>query len=484
MKSVPQAAALCIFFVLRVVSVPAQPEVTGLQKQTLANGMELFILENHIVPLARIQITFRCGAIAQGPLTAGLFHLYEHMLFKGNRVFRSQSEFQAAMKELGVTSWNGGTSNESVSYFFTVPSDKMAKGIEFWANAVRYPLFNPAELETEKNVVMNEVQGYLNDPGNIFMSGVEKALFWKYPWRKDVTGYEKTIRGAHVQLMRDIQNTHYIPNNAALFVGGDVNPEEVRAAAQKYFGDWVKRPNPWARPLAPQAPLPKNVLLVYPDEQMYGGLASVNIELRGPDVSADPGATYAADVWGMFLDDPNGRFKANIFSKVPGLYKKEYISASYATQRDGGRIGFSTYAVVPPKGDTFTRLSALKTAFMEEMSAIAQTPAYFSPKDYEVLKTKLADMRVLERETADGFIGSLSFWWATAGTPYYLGYVDNLKRIGFTEIRKYLFDYVIGKNSVMSVRMNPEDFKKEKEQAVKAGYTILSKDNAYWWAEK
>src|SRR5258706_13336164 len=94
----------------------AAQDVTGLGSFTLDNGMEVFVLENHTVPLARIQITFRTGSISQGPQTAGLFHLYEHMLFKGNAAHPNQTDLQAAMKDLGVANWNGGTSAENVSY--------------------------------------------------------------------------------------------------------------------------------------------------------------------------------------------------------------------------------------------------------------------------------------------------------------------------------------------------------------------------------
>ena len=480
------AAALLPLLMLLLSSplFAAQGEVTGLQRYTLANGLEVFVLENHVVPLVRIEIAFRCGGITQTPETVGLFHLYEHMLFKGNRVFKTQSDFQAAMKELGVASWNGGTSGENVSYYFTVPADKMAKGIEFWANAVRYPLFNKDELETEKGVVWSEVQGMINDPNDIYQSGVDKALFWKYPWRKDVGGYEKVIKSATVKTMQDIQSSYYIPNNAALFIGGDVDPKTVRAAVDKYFGDWKKGTSPWATPLPPQAPLASNTQLVFPDDQMYNGVVLAEINLRGPDVLADPAATYAADTWGKLIEDPNGKFKADIFAKVPGLYKKEYISAYYATQRDGGFIGFGTYMILTPEQDTFARLEALRQAFFDEVKLMATDPNYFNPHDFEVMRGKLADERILERETVDGFIGSLSFWWATASTDYYLTYPDNLRKVGFAQLKKFLTDYIVGKNSILSVRMNPADYQAEKASAEKMKYTVLTKDNAYWWEGK
>ncbi len=475
---------LTLFLLLAHAASAATGEVTGLKKFVLSNGLEVFVMENHIVPLVRIEITFRCGALTQTPETVGLFHLYEHMLFKGNRTYKTQSDFQAAMKELGVAGWNGGTSTESVTYYFTVPAEKLGDGMSFWAEAVRHPLFAEKELETEKSVVLNEVVGYLNDSSNIMASGEEKNLFWKYPWRKDVAGYPKTLQAASVALMRQIQDRYYIPNNAALFIGGDVDPDAVLALAEKYFGDWKKRDNPWAEPVPPHPSLDKDVLLIYPDDQMYGGVAEIGLTFRGPDVLADTEATYAADVWGKLIEDPNGKFKADVFAKVPGLYKKEYISAYYLTQRDGGYIDFGTYMLLGNKGGNVARMLALKKAFIEEADAMVSDPSYFKADDYKVLKTKITDERVLERETVDGFIGSLSFWWASASTDYYLGYADRLAGTGSAEVARFLSTYVAGKNSMLSIRINPRDFQAEKEAAEKAGFIVLTKDNAYWWADK
>jgi len=475
----------CLVALLPLTNAAAQArEITGLKTFTLDNGLEVFVVENHTVPLARIQVTFRTGAISQTPQTAGLFHLYEHMLFKGNRAYPNQTALQAAMKDLGVADWNGGTTQESVSYYFTVPSDRADKGIEFWADAVQFPLLNPAELQTEKDVVVSEILGGFSDPGNIYGSAIQRALFWKYPWRKDVAGSEALVRSATVQMLRDMRDTWYVPNNAALFVGGDVIPDAVRAAAQKYFGGWKKAKDPWASPPPPHPGLQKDLFMVSADDQMYAGLVSVDLRFAGPDVLRNAGSTYAADVWSKLLDDPNGRFRANVFTKVPGQYNKDYISTGYLTRRDGGAISFSTYLTVRPGQDTFQRAAALKKAFVDEMAAIASDPAYFSANDYQVLTRQIADDRIWERETADGFIGTLAFWWASAGTAYYLGYNDALQRITPAEITRFISTYIVNRPSMLSMRMNQKDFDREQGSAARGGWTSITKDNAYWWADQ
>jgi zinc protease len=103
--------------------------------------------------------------------------------------------------------------------------------------------------------------------------------------------------------------------------------------------------------------------------------------------------------------------------------------------------------------------------------------------DFTVLKAQLADERIWERETADGFIGTLSFWWTAAGTDYYQGYSDALRRITQPDLVTFLNTYVTARPSVLSVQMNPQDFQKEKASAIKQGWSVITKDNAYWWAD-
>ncbi|HET6450654.1 MAG TPA: pitrilysin family protein [Spirochaetia bacterium] len=474
--------ALSVVLVSTLPAAAQDRPVTGLTTFTLDNGLAVFVVENHTVPLARIEIEFRTGGISQSPQTAGLFHLYEHMMFKGNRAYPNQTALQSAMRDLGVSDWNGGTNVEAVSYYFTVPSDRTEKGIEFWADAVRFPLLNPAELATEKDVVVNEILANFSDPGNQLGAAIMKTMFWKYPWRKDVAGSEALVRAATVPVLKQIQDTWYVPNNAALFVAGDVDPAAVRAAAQKYFGDWKRTPDPWAAPPPPDPPLPRDQLLVAADDQMYPGIVSVDLRFRGPDTLRSASTTYVTDVWNKLLDDPNGRFRQSIWTRVPGQYNKDYISVDYLTRRDGGTVGFSTYLVVKPGQDTFARVQALKGAFRDEMKVMASDPSYFGADQYAILKQQLADDRIWERETADGLAGTLSFWWAAASTAYYLGYNDAMAKVTPADIGRFITTTFLRSPSILSVRMNSDDFEKEKASATAGGWSLVTKDSAYWWA--
>ena len=481
---------LALMAMLCIAAIPLAAQATpfpGLTRYTLDNGLEVFILENHAVPLARIQITFRCGAITQTPETAGLFHLYEHLLFKGNSKYKTETEFSAAMTDLGVSEWNGGTSTEYVTYYFTVPSSKLDAGIEFWSWAIREPLFDPEELAIEKDVVVNEINAELGDPDHIYNAAMNKYMFSKFPWRRDVGGFEKAIRSATPAVMRTIQNTYYIPNNAAIFISGDVNPKTVLEMVKKWFGTWKKGADPWKKPLPPH-PTPavtKPLYLVIPDDSLPQGIAYMQISYRGPDVLADPAATYAADVWGYLVDNHDGAFKNTINDKVPGLYNKDYINAYYYTQRDGGQIFFSTYFFVNQNLPMAERaLKYFKPVVIDEVvKSIVSNPNYFARKEYDTVKAIMEDHDLISLENPEGFMSTLSFWWSVASTDYYFGYVPNMKKVTQKEIAAFLTKYVLNNTEIIVIRANPDDVAAEKKSLADAGFITITEENAFWWRD-
>jgi len=486
------------FLACFVLSVPAQAGQGGsagdtIGHSTLSNGLEVFVAENHTVPLVTICVAFRGGASAHTPETAGLFHLYEHMLFAGNAKYPTKDAFNAALNRMGTTAWNGATGTEYINYYITIPSDRLAEGIDFWAQAVRNPALAPGVLETEKQVVLNEIRGYHTDPKQVAENALESRMFPTYPWRKNIDGPEKNIEAATVDILRTMQSNYYIPKNMALMVGGDCTPEEVFTLAKTSFGDWQGKDAPILGS-PPQGPIPAGIRLVSSENLFYRGLAQVQFRWRGPDVLVQTKDTYTSDVLLFLLSSPVGRFKSSIMKKVAGLYDPEYIDFSYPTARDGGDYIFTTYMVVQKpaaEGPVLDRTEALRQAVMEEFGLIAKDPeAYFGAEELEKAKTKLIDQNIYAMESAETFVtNTLTFWWSTATADYFFGYEGNCRKVTWNDVRNLIAQYLTGDGalrpeSAALVRIRTSTFGTDSQMASKMqeyGYQQVSADNAFWW---
>jgi zinc protease len=458
--------------------------VPGLYRFKLSNGLELYAFRDSAVPLARVQIAFKTGAISQGPESAGLFHLYEHMLFRGSAQHPGSAGVKAALASLGVAEWNGGTGAERVDYWITLPSSEVEGALAFWADTLISPTFDPADLEAEKEAVVQELRGRAADPDAIYEAAINRRLFSKYPWRRDPAGSEKAVRAATVGALRSLGAAWFVPGDAALFVGGDIDPEELRAAAERAFGSWAAGPDPWAKKL-PQNPRPgvaRPTWIVYPDQSMPEGIGRIEARYRGPDLGYDPDSSYAADLWSSLVSPADGRFKTALAANVPKLGGKDSIVASYVSQRDGGWISLSTYFEVDPDFPAVDRARAFKErARGFEITSMKAAGSYFSPADYEAARRRLLDYRSLTTDTAEGMIETLAFWWAASSVDYFALYPAALAKTGPKEVSAFLDAYVMRNLEVVALRMNPADVEREKRSFAGSGFETVSASNAFWW---
>jgi zinc protease len=483
--------ALILMASIEALGLWASPGAATPPHKTLSNGLEVIVVENHAVPLATVCVAFRGGASAQSPETAGLFHLYEHMLFDGNEKYPTQASFMAALNKMGVAGWNGATGTQYINYYITVPSDKLAEGIEFWSWAVKKPVFDADKLEREKQVVINEIRGYHTDPDHIAQEGLESRAFAAYPWRKNIDGPEETIRDATIAQLEEIRGRYYIPRNTALLIGGDVKAASVFAAAEKFFGDWQGGAAPVIGE-PPQGPIPAGIALVYPDEDYYQGVAQVQLLWRGPDVLRQTKDTYTSDVFLYLLSSPVGRFKSDLMKAGLDIYDPEYISFNYPTSRDGGDYQFA--ALLNAKGgegelNILDRAEALKAAIKEEFASIKKDPAaYFGPGELEKAKAKLIDQNLLSQEVAGSFVtDSLTFWWSVATTDYFFGYDANCRKVSWADISDLIGRYLADAPSAAEVRIRSDAYAadpKAAERQEALGYSELGADNAFWWQKK
>ena len=412
-----------------------------IQRRVLANGLEVIVVENHGVPIATVEIDVRNGSFTQTPGYEGLAHLYEHMFFNANLDSPSQEEFQAKLSSIGAI-FNGTTNEEQVNYYLTVPNDRTEEGIALLAQALRAPLFLEDELTREREVVIGEYDRAESNPFWQLTTAMGKKL-WGDQWsRKNTIGDRATILATTPAKMRAIQQRYYVPNNTALIVTGDVDPERIFALAQKHYGDWKRRPDPFAdAPIPPIPPLARSEAVIV--EQPVAGVI-VLMQWHGPSVGTDPGATYAADVFSDILNRDGSAFQRHLVDS--GLWQA--VGVNYYTLNHTGPITISGRT-------TPERFDEAMAALEREIAKVVE-PGYFTAEELAAAKQQRAVGTAMGLERASGFAHTIGFWWSVSSLEYYMGYVDNMAAQTPDDLRDYARRYIIGKPHVTGVLLSSE----------------------------
>src|SRR6266705_2110774 len=215
-KGVLRYCATLVFFVFALAPMQARGQRAELEKiiqrKVLANGLEVIVVENHGGPLATIEIDVKNGSFTQSPEYEGLAHMYEHMFFKANSRFPELNQFWDRASDLGAV-FNATTSEERVNYFMTVPTEKLADGIQLLASAIRTPLFRRDELERERQVVIGEYDRNESSPFFALTRQMDAKLYPGNFSRKDVIGDRQIVSTTTPEKMGRTQDTNDLPNN-------------------------------------------------------------------------------------------------------------------------------------------------------------------------------------------------------------------------------------------------------------------------------
>ena len=432
--------ALALLLVAWTPPALAQADLP-IRDTTLANGLQVIVIENHAVPLVTVELDVKNGGYTQTPEYEGLAHLYEHMFFKANRVIPSQERYLQRLRQLGA-SWNGTTSEERVNYFATVGVDSMRPTMQFMRDAVRYPLFQQDELVRERPVVIGEFDRNEANPYFHLFRGTDTLLWTRAYWsRKNVIGNRAVILGTPQEKMREIQNRYYIPNNTALILAGDVTPARGFRAAIEVFGDWPRGPDPFATPIPDPPPLARTQAVIVTQPV---NAAAVALQFQGPSVTRDPAATYAADVLSTILNKRSSRFSKRLVDS--GLAFQANIS--YYTLSHVGPIG--VFLQTTPE-----KVVDAQRAALEEIAKLADS-TYVSPRELADAQKELGIQSLYEREQSTSWAHTIGFWWAVAGLDYYRDYVPNMQRVTRGDLARYATTYLQGKPYVVGVLMSPE----------------------------
>ena len=210
-------------------------QASGFSSYVLPNGFKIILVPYPSAANARVELLIKTGSKQEGYGETGMAHLLEHMLFKraGKR-----ANLKSDLTALGAR-WNGTTSAERTNYFETLAAEpaKIDEAIRIEADRFIRAGFTKEDLASEMSVVRNELERNDSDPGSLVMRALQRQSYFWHGYSRPTIGARSDIEDAPFSALQAFHKKHYRPDNAALIVSGNFDPQRVLKLASQLFSE-------------------------------------------------------------------------------------------------------------------------------------------------------------------------------------------------------------------------------------------------------
>lgn len=309
-------ARICVACLLSgsVLAIAADEPVSGsapvaavkAQQFTLANGMTLIIKPDRRAPTAVHMLWLRVGSMDEVDGASGVAHVLEHMLFKGTPTVPA-GEFSRRVAALGGRE-NAFTNRDYTGYYQQIPSNRLEDVMKLESDRFANNQWPDEAFKKELEVVKEERRMRTEDnPRALMNEALNAAVFVASPYRRPVVGWMSDLEAMTPDDARAFYQRWYTPANAAVVVAGDVDVTQVRALAEKYYGNLPARALPERKPqIEPVQTGTKRIAFKAPAEQ-----ATVTLAYKVPSYQAgvnpkDDSDALALTVLSAVLDGYSG----------------------------------------------------------------------------------------------------------------------------------------------------------------------------------
>ncbi len=204
-------------------------------QETLSNGLQVVILEDHRAAVVTLQVWYKVGARNERPGITGLSHLLEHLMFRGTPQY-GQGEFSRLVQSKGG-SHNAFTSDDHTVYFENVAAPHLDLLLKLEADRMANITLDDTSFAAERKIVMEERRMRTADePAADLYEQVNAAAYTAHPYGWPVVGWMSDLEKMTLADVKAYRQTFYAPNNAILVIAGDVTPASVLEKVKATFG--------------------------------------------------------------------------------------------------------------------------------------------------------------------------------------------------------------------------------------------------------
>ncbi|MCR5351701.1 MAG: insulinase family protein [Bacteroidales bacterium] len=477
---------------------------------TLDNGLKIFMSVNPETPRIQTYIAVKVGSKNDPSETTGLAHYFEHLMFKGSEQFGTvdyaaekplldeierlfevyrqttgeaerravyhqidsvsyeasklaiPNEYDKLMALIGSNGSNAWTSSDETVYQEDIPANQIDNWARIQADRFRHNVIRG--FHTELETVYEEKNMSLTDDSDKLFEALQQSLFPHHPYGQQTTlGSQEHLKNPSITNIKAYHDVYYVPNNIAICVSGDFDPDEMVAAIEKYFGDWEPNPEIPTLQYEPEAPITEPIV-----RDVYGLEAeTVALAWRLPAAS-DLKTSAVAEIAGSVLSNGQaGLMDLNVNQQQKALY-------AYGGCQLMPDYGMFLALGSPKQGQTLEELRAL---LLEEVAKLRSGDFDASLLTATVNNVKLSKMRQLENNSArarayvNAFIDGIP--WKDACKD-----LERLSAVTKEDVVAFANEYLAENAYVVVYKRQGEDDSVQKISAPKITPIVTNRDKA------
>ncbi|MDF1802374.1 pitrilysin family protein [Thalassovita sp.] len=314
---------------------------------TLDNGMQVVVIEDHRAPVVVHMVWYRAGSADEPPGQSGVAHFLEHLLFKGTDTLEP-GEFSATVAKNGGAD-NAFTSYDYTAYYQRVAADRLPLMMRMESDRMKNLRLSEADIVTERDVILEERNMRVeNNPSALFREQKSATQYLNHRYGVPIIGWKHEMEELSLEDALSYYGTYYSPNNAILVVAGDVQPDEVLALAQQFYGPIPANPDlPSERYRSAEPPQTAERRLIFRDARV--AQPYVSRSYMAPE--RDSGAQQDAAALVILSEVLGGSTTSILSEKLQYETQKAIFTGAYYS---GGSLDDSTFdlVVVPAPGVT------------------------------------------------------------------------------------------------------------------------------------
>ena len=347
-------AMLALFLVTRVAAQDFKP--ISYEEYKLKNGLTVILHVDRTAPTAMTYLLYKVGSKDEVTGRTGFAHFFEHLMFEGTANIERGRIDKLVTAAGGVL--NASTSFDQTDFFFKVPINQLKLALWIESERMMHLVIDSLGIETQRKVVKEELkERYEGRPYGTLQDNLFKSTFKGTPYEWTPIGVAQDINLAKKEEFIEFHSKYYLPNNACLVVGGDLDVPAAKKMIEEYFGPIPSGPAPApATVVIPVQTEPRSMVVKEDMTPLPGLIESyVTVDNRHPDA-------YALEMLGTVL---SGGRSSRLYQRLVDRDQLAIQAGSFPISLD--KTGMFAFFAIANRG---VEIQKMKDAIREELEKV------------------------------------------------------------------------------------------------------------------